>query len=284
MALTAPGSAETLPDYDRRKALGAAIMAAGAASDVLLRRFRPPADRPLDTWQKSPGQLVTDADVAADKAISEALQNYGVPGNILSEESILDRDGDGLTWLVDPLCGTTPYSTGLAHWGINIALRRGANLEIGVVALPQVDERLSAARGAGVSRNGDPFTSKGPGTELAESTVALEVDGGAEWTRLLQGHLDWLGSVGIVNSFSSASYPMAQLCLGRLSAVVFYRVEPMHLAASAVIAYELGIHVTDGAGGTIDWSGDGEIPVAVAGWPEVHPELIAAMQHSQGGS
>ena len=28
-----------------------------------------------------------------------------------------------LFWLIDPLCGTVPYSLGMDHWGINIALR-----------------------------------------------------------------------------------------------------------------------------------------------------------------
>ena len=106
---------------DLPQILDAANSAAAAASNVLLARFRPDNSNPLDSFYKSPNALVTDADLASDRAISEALKTAGAPGRILSEESetVLSESGDNdsLTWLVDPLCGTVPFSTGMDHWG-----------------------------------------------------------------------------------------------------------------------------------------------------------------------
>ena len=249
-----------------------------------MSRFRrPDSAKPLNAYYKSPNALVTDADLASDRAISEALENAGVPGRILSEESeTVLTDDESLTWLVDPLCGTVPYSTGMDHWGVNVALRQDGDLLAASLRLPSLGVGLSASRGGGVLsegeiHKGEPFTSGSPRERLSESTVGLEIDGPDEWRRLLASGLEWIPKVSQINTFASSAYPMALLCLGRLPAAVFYGIEPVHLAAGAMIASELGVLVTDGAGDPIDWSKDDELAVVVVGWPGIHQQLIKAM-------
>ncbi|MCZ6538828.1 MAG: inositol monophosphatase [Chloroflexi bacterium] len=259
--------------------LTAAEAASVAASEVLLSRFgRPDNAKSLNAYYKSPNALVTDADLASDRAISDALKAAQVPGRILSEESETTLTDDrSLTWLVDPLCGTVPYSTGMDHWGVNVALRQGGDLLVALLTLPSLGITLSASRGGGVIHNGEPFTSNSPHEKLSESTVGLEIDGPDEWRRKLATGLEWVPQVSQINTFASSAYPMALLCLGRLSAAVFYGIDPVHLAAGAMIASELGVLVTDDAGGSIDWSKDDEMAVVVVGWPEIHQQLIEAM-------
>ena len=67
---------------------------------------------------------------------------------------------------------------------------------------------------------------------------------------------------------------------GRMAAVVFYRIEPMHVAAGALAAMMLGANATDGNGDAIDWSRDDELPMVVVGWPRVHGQLITAIAES----
>lgn len=265
-------------DIDLQLILSAADSAAESASEVLLARFRAEDSEALDTFYKSPNALVTDADLAADRAILQALQAAGAPGRILSEESETTlSDDDSLTWLVDPLCGTVPFSMGMDHWGVNIALRRDGDLVAASLPLPSLGERLSATKGGGVIRNGKPFVGSSPGKKLSESTVGLEVDGPEEWRQRLAGDLNWIPSVSQINTFASAAYPIALVCLGRLPAAVFYGIEPMHFAAGAMIAQELGILVTDERGEPIDWSKDEELSVVVFGWSEIHSQLMGAM-------
>jgi myo-inositol-1(or 4)-monophosphatase len=264
---------------DLQQILKIADNAAAVAREVLLERFRPNAAEALDSFYKSPNALVTDADLAADKSITEALKASNAPGRILSEESttqLSDYD-DSLTWLVDPLCGTVPFSTGMDHWGVNIALRQDGELIAASLTLPSLGELLSATKGNGVIRNGEPFTSSSPRQKLSESTIGLEVDGPEEWRARLSGDLDWIPSVSQINTFASAAYPIALVCLGRLPAGVFYGIEPMHFAAGAMIASELGIRVTDELGAPIDWLKDDELSVVVIGWPVIHEQLLAAM-------
>ena len=129
----------------RDKLLSVALDASKAGSSALLSRFRPPMGTPLELHYKGPSDVVTDADIASDKAITDVLTRSGVPGDILSEESRTDKGDGQLTWLIDPLCGTLPFSTGLPHWVcVCVALRSGIDLLIGVVALPATGEVLRA--------------------------------------------------------------------------------------------------------------------------------------------
>jgi myo-inositol-1(or 4)-monophosphatase len=140
--------------FDLTELLSVAIEAAERASEALLARYRPSPGAPLEFRYKGPGDLVTDADFAWDRAIAEVLRGRNAPGNILSEESVDDKGDARITWLIDPLCGTLPFSTGLPHWGVSIALSGGNALELGVVALPTSNELLSAIRGQGAYLTG----------------------------------------------------------------------------------------------------------------------------------
>ncbi|MCE2466327.1 MAG: inositol monophosphatase [Dehalococcoidia bacterium] len=262
--------------YDLNKAREAAIAASDASSRLLLDRFRS-ADKPLDTWMKAPGALVTDADMSADGAIAQALASSGLPISIRSEESTSTLGDGDACWLVDPLCGTVPFSLGMPHWGVNIALLIDGRLELGLISIPTSGERLVATGQGGARLGQSPLESAPPTTELSLSTVGLEVDGGAEWARVLSGELRWVPQVGQVNTFSSAAYPAAQVCMGRLAAAVFYKIAPVHIAAGACIATELGLRVTDSLGRDLDWNSTADLPIVVMGWPEVHGQLIDAM-------
>ena len=175
------------------------------------------------------------------------------------------------------MCIRDRFSTGMDHWGVNIALRKDGELIAASLPLPSLGELLSATKGNGVIRNGEPFTTSSPRQKLSESTIGLEVDGPEEWRARLASDLDWIPSVSQINTFASAAYPIALVCLGRLAAGVFYGIEPMHFAAGAMIASELGIRVTDELGAPIDWSKDDELSVVVVGWPVIHEQLLAAM-------
>ena len=267
----------TSPEFDRDAALRAATNAASAASRILLGRYRSLADKPLRISTKGRGAIVTDADMEADRAIAAALDEAGAPGDFLSEESSRRRGGDGLTWLIDPLCGTTPFSTGMGHWGVNIALRAGPEIEVGVLELPTLGEQLAAVRGKGATRDGRPLEAHAPPGRLQDVAVALEIDGGPEWDRLATSKLGWARHAGQINSFTSAAYPIGQLLLGRLHAAVFYKIASVHLAAGAAIASELGVRVTDSQGARLDWTRVDDFECAVVGWPDVHAELIEAL-------
>ena len=261
----------------------AASVAALAASDVLMARFNAGVEN-LESWEKSPGALVTEADLESDQAIAQVLRDSGCGGVIISEESNVDLGGGGIDgdrkieWLIDPLCGTVPFSTGMNHWGVNIAMRADGELVVGALATPTSGTLLTSEVGSGVKVNGEILSVAESDRDLGEVTVGLEVDGQHVWRSLLSsGGLDWVTRVLQTNSFASAAYPLMLVVTGRMAAVVFYRIEPMHVAAGSLAAMMLGARVTDGVGQPIDWSSNDEIPIVVAGWPRAHDKLIEVM-------
>ncbi len=258
--------------FNWKESLSLALEAAEAAARVLLARFRPPAGASLELHYKGSGDLVTDADLAADRAIAGILKARGSTGDILSEESSSRKGDSQLTWLIDPLCGTLPFSTGLTQWGVNISLSVRSQLELGVITLPATGEVLSAARGHGAYINGKKLDSQEPPGNLPDVLLAFEGDR-RNFTNS-QRALDH--AAGRQYTFASAAYPLAQILLGRLHGYVGREVN-VHTAAGAVIARELGIRVTDETGNNINWTPDVSSSALVVAWPRTHATLLSRL-------
>ena len=269
--------------------MSAAVAAANAASRKLMSRFESGVQE-LASWQKSPGALVTEADIESDQAIAKVLLDSGCGGVIISEESNVDLGSSqtdevaNVEWLIDPLCGTVPFSTGMNHWGVNIAMRADGDLALSALSIPTSGMLLTAQVRGDVKLNGKTLQVEGPGRDLGEATVGLEIDGQDVWRSLLaSGGLAWVARASQINSFASAAYPLMLVATGRMSAVVFYRIEPMHVAAGSLAATMLGAMATDGNGEPIDWARDDELPMVVVGWPRVHGRLIDEIKKSNRG-
>jgi myo-inositol-1(or 4)-monophosphatase len=267
------GNSDPREEFDLTELSSVAIEAAESASAALLARFRPPAGAPLELNYKGPGDVVTDADLAADRAIAQVLESRGAPGNVLSEESSIDKGDTRLTWLIDPLCGTLPFSSGLPHWGVNVALRIGDELEIGVVALPTSNEILSAVRGQGAYVNGVRLNSQEPPGDPRNTAVSFDADG----RRLTPAKRALSEVFERLYSFASAAYPMGQLLQGRLHGAVFNELN-VHTAASVVIARELGVRVTDENGNDAVWASNTSAKYLVFAWPRTHEAMMEALR------
>ena len=254
------------------KWLSVALEASDAASRSLLDRFRPPADSPLKLDYKGPSDVVTDADMASDRAIAEVLSRSGLPGNILSEESNIERDASQFTWLVDPLCGTLPFSTGLPHWGSCIALSSGIDLLLGVVALPTTGEVICAVKGQGAFLNGRPLLSREPPGELRDIGVAVEGNN----QRFTESQRILKRAPGRTYAFESAAYTIGQVLLGRLHGVAGLKGLSVHSAAGVVVARELGVRVTDERGEEVLWDPDRTQNGLIVAWPRTHRALMQA--------
>ena len=95
--------------------LDVAVEAARAAGAVLLERFEA---RPEGVTTKStPTDLVSEADLAAERAIRDVLAARRPDDAILGEEGDDVPGTSGLRWVVDPLDGTVNYLFGHARSG-----------------------------------------------------------------------------------------------------------------------------------------------------------------------
>lgn len=109
-------------------------------------------------------QVVTEVDRLAQDVIlerlGESLERFDL--GLLSEEREEDasRFEKDYFWCVDPLDGTLPFIEGRSGYAVSIALvSRSGESVLGVVFDPRGEVIYDAARGAGVRRNGEDFSS-----------------------------------------------------------------------------------------------------------------------------
>ena len=133
------------------------------AAEIALPRFR---DRDFTVTIKPDGSPVTDVDQAVERALRERLAQVRPDQAVLGEE--YGPGGAGAwCWYLDPIDGTARFVDGDPNWMTFVALGRGAEIAVAVIAVPARSERWWAAQGAGAFRDGD---------RLAVSTVARVSD------------------------------------------------------------------------------------------------------------
>lgn len=95
------------------------------------------------------GDLVTEADTAAEAAVLALLEAETPAIGVLAEESgRRPRPGD-LEWVVDPLDGTTNYAHSYPFFGTSVGLCWRGQPLLGALEVPALDEHYWAAPGAG---------------------------------------------------------------------------------------------------------------------------------------
>ena len=110
--------------------------------------------------RKSDGSLFTEADLAAQQALTRALQSI-YPGPVVGEEMTEEQQvelwlaGDSGLWCVDPIDGTSNFVNGLPYFAVSVALMRSGRPVLGVVYDPIADEVFHAQRGGGAWLGGE---------------------------------------------------------------------------------------------------------------------------------
>ena len=106
---------------------------------------------------KAQQELVTSADIAADKLIIKAIQTRYPNHRILSEETYTDRatlkDLDSPIWIIDPIDGTVNFAHGHQMVAISIAFACEGEVKAGVVHNPFLKETFFAVKGGGAFLN-----------------------------------------------------------------------------------------------------------------------------------
>jgi myo-inositol-1(or 4)-monophosphatase len=108
---------------------------------------------------KDDGSLCTDADLAAQEALTRKLQailNVPVIGEEMTEKQQVAHWAEGAqgVWCIDPIDGTTNFVRGLPYFAVSVALIREGRSVLGVVHDPVAKETFAAESGRGAFLNG----------------------------------------------------------------------------------------------------------------------------------
>ena len=188
--------------------------------------------------------LVTEADRASEKFITERLRSRWPEFGIIGEEGTKSDLEAEYRWLVDPLDGTTNFAHGFPVFCISIALTRGEELIAGFLYDPARDEFFSAEHGAGAKLNGQAMhVSKT--TTLSESILGT---GFPSHKRHKNPNIHFyhqltLRSHGLRRA-GSAALDLANVASGRYDGFWEFNLNPWDTAAGVLLVREAGGIVT----------------------------------------
>lgn len=188
---------------------------------------------------------VTNADLAADRLLTQRLRDARPDYGWLSEETADDpkRLDHRRIFVVDPIDGTRAFLKDRPWWSVAIAIVEDARPVAAAVFAPELDELYAAAAGAGATLNGRP---------IAPSAAASLEDCRMAGDPVVFGHWSWptpWPATMYVEQRSSTAYRMCAVAAGEFDAAVApVRKSDWDVAAGDLIAREAGCFVGDHTG------------------------------------
>ncbi len=126
-----------------------------AARQEILPRFRALSPDAIST-KSSPHDLVTEADLGAERFMTEAIRSAFPDALVVGEEAVaadatlLDRlETASRAVIVDPIDGTWNFAHGLATFGVILAVVEGGETVFGLLYDPIGDDWVMAHRNGG---------------------------------------------------------------------------------------------------------------------------------------
>ncbi|UCF19006.1 MAG: inositol monophosphatase [Gemmatimonadota bacterium] len=258
--------------------LHAAMMAARAAAEV--HHHRTHWLEPDDWTEKGHADWVTEVDHKAEEAAVAEIRGRFPEHAIAAEEGDWGGTAPGtaeVTWVIDPLDGTTNYLHKYPFHSASIAAIDSKGLAVGVVVNSANWETFQARRGGGAQRNGEPISV----SRLADLRLSL-IGTGFPFKKpeLLDQYLRQFRAVlprtSGVRRTGSAAIDLCDLACGRLDGFWELHLAPWDVAAGVLILREAGGIITDLAGSD-DVVKEGAF---VAGNPQIYPQLRSILEET----
>ncbi len=160
--------------------MGALLKAAVAAVKLVTAEEIMPRYLKVAHQHKSDGSLCTEADIAAQNALTKKLQailNVPVLGEEMTaaEQRALWETGQDGIWCIDPIDGTSNFVRGLPYFAVSVALVREGKSVLGVVYDPVANEMFSAEHGKGAFLNGEKLVGREVAVTLAQALASVDL-------------------------------------------------------------------------------------------------------------
>lgn len=213
-----------------------------------LRRVRRRGAGSVST--KSTGtDMVTEHDGRAERRIVELLRAERPADAIVGEEGTDHEGSSGISWLVDPIDGTTNFLYDLPGYAVSIAACDARGSLAGAVHVPSADELFSAHRGGGATLDGEPIRC----SALTRLDTALVGTGFGYLPQRRRRQAErvarLIGQVRDIRRFGAAAVDLCHVACGRLDVYYEEHLNPWDLAAGELIATEAGCRSGDFTGG-----------------------------------
>ena len=216
--------------------------------------------------------LVTATDIAVEdeiRLIVEGASSHPVVG----EERGGEAPADGSAyWLLDPICGTRNFASGIPLYCVNLALVEGDQITVAVVGDASIDEIQFAEQGRGAWATGQRGRRQ-LATSAESQTIAVESGLGAGSRRehaARFAHDAIRGDRWDIRNLSS-TLSLSYVSAGRLAAYALFSGSALHTGAGTSLVAEAGGSISDIDGAP--WTLRSDSLLASAD-PGLHRELV----------
>lgn len=250
--------------------------AAGRAALEAGRRLKDLYEKPHRVTHKGEIDLVTEADLASEEAAIGVCSKEVPEADVLAEESSSGYGGLplGLTWVIDPLDGTTNFAHGFPWFCVSIAMVGRGGVLAGVIYAPIQEELFCAARGCGAFLNARPIRV----SREARLPEALLATGFPYDVRRRPGPVmaalgDMIVRAQGIRRAGAAAMDLAYVACGRLDGFWEVKLKPWDTAAGQLLVEEAGGTVTDFKGGGYTPF----VPEILASNGRIHGEMVSIL-------
>ncbi len=241
--------------------LEVAVDAARMAGALLFERVRHGAEQRVSS-KSTPTDLVSEADVSAERAIRKLLSERRPDDGFVGEEEGSVEGSSGVRWVVDPLDGTINFLFGIPQWSVSVAARDGLGTVAGAVYDPNRNELFTATRQGRPRMIGPTGVLELPGPRHAEAAQAGAGAGAGESlaTALVATGLSYDANVRAaqaralerliprvrdIRRFGSAALDLTWTAAGRYDAYFERAVNDWDIAAGALVCERAGLRVLE---------------------------------------
>ncbi len=255
-------------------ALLAHIEAAAIAAATFIRARA--SDRANIEWRsKSATDFVSEVDTGAERLIRAALSDAYPHAPVLGEELSPEAPTSAtLSFIVDPLDGTTNFLHGYPEFAVSIAAAVHGELVAGAIIEVPTGDRFTATLGGGAFRNGEPIrvsTIDDPSRALIGTGFPFKT---IEPLELYLKHFAAVAQkTAGMRRAGSAALDLVSVACGHFDAFWELSLAPWDFAAGMLLVRE--------AGGVVTTVRGGDVPLThgslLAGNPAMHRWLARTL-------
>jgi myo-inositol-1(or 4)-monophosphatase len=221
--------------------------------------------------------LVTEVDLACEKAIIDVIHARYPDHSILAEEEGKVGGDSPFVWVIDPLDGTTNYSHGFPFYCASVALSHNGAALAGAVFDPARNEMFHAAKGHGAFLNGQRIHVSHI-NEMISSLLATGFPYSIKTTdrNNLKEFAAFAMRAQAVRRPGAAALDLCYVACGRLEGFWEFHLKPWDMAAGALIVAEAGGRVTQSGGQPLDLNK----PDIVASNGRIHEAMLEILREA----
>ena len=224
------------------------------------------------------GDLVTNADLAAEQVVLEELARTTPHIAVLAEESGAEGEQNGLRWCIDPLDGTTNFTHGYPFFATSIGLTFQQQPVLGAIAVPFLKETYWGAPGLGAHCNDNSIQVSR--CERLEDSLLVTGFAYDRHTRLDNNYAQFCWFTHRtrgVRRGGAAAVDLAFVAAGRQDGYWERGLAPWDLAAGVALVELAGGTISGYSGERFDL-GSGRV---VASSPALHPQILEVLNQVQ---